>query len=74
MEPNSDPATIASAGLSQAGAVAAVVGGLSAQEITMYGGLFIGVISLFYNMWHTTQLRKIARDRAESIKRIKEDK
>ena len=63
MQSGSDLPTAVSAGVTQAGAVAAVAGGISAQDVTMYGGLIVALIGLIYNMWHTTQLRKIARDK-----------
>jgi len=49
--------------VTQTGAAVAVAGGLTLNEWLAVGGLLVAVISAIYNVWHTSQLRKIARDR-----------
>ena len=68
-----DVPTVAAITATQTGAAVAVLGGLNAQEVAMIGGFLVGVIGLIYNMWHSSQMRKIARGHAQGITKPNKD-
>lgn len=48
------------------GGSVAFLGGMTANEIAAVGGLVIGLIGYFTNLWFKAQHLKIARERAQA--------
>ena len=49
------------------GGLTAFLSGLSLSDVGVIVGIVLGVAGFVYNIWHTTQLRKIARNKGVNI-------